>query len=111
MTPAAAIIIGATWYLGVWLGHDQTRTEIGEWQSPPVWLRKIVRLRAGPLYPAALAMQAWAVAMVMLGLATMFGWVPRTISADVLVAALYMIGPIGVFWFGLVVVDFVRRRR
>ncbi|HET6701409.1 MAG TPA: hypothetical protein VFH14_06390, partial [Gemmatimonadaceae bacterium] len=56
----SVMLIGVGFYIVVWLRHDQGRTAIGEWRTPPRAVRRIFRLGAGPLHLASLAIQVWA---------------------------------------------------
>jgi hypothetical protein len=109
MTPLFAILIGLAWYLAVWLRHDATRTPMGVWRNPPHTIRRFLRLGAGPVYLAGIALESWGLAMVIIGLAAQIGVIDHSVSPDVMLAAMLWLGPVAALWLGLALAGLVRR--
>jgi hypothetical protein len=95
-----AILLGVVFYVGAWIFHDDgLNTRVGTWRTPPEILRRLVRRGRGPIHAANLALQVWAVVMVVAGVSA--NSLDPVSRATILQAAFLGIALVAILWGAL----------
>jgi hypothetical protein len=91
----AAIALGVVSYFLGWVRHDALGTTVGTWSGAAPGVRRVFRVDGGPLFAATLALQVWALLMVIGGVAVATNagtdnrWLGSLMIGIVIVAALW----------------------
>lgn len=109
MTPAASLVIGVLGFLLAWAWHNSGRVGDAVWSTPPNWLRRLLRLRMGPLYPSTIAFEVWSLLMVVSGAVAIVVDLNAPTERLLLNGSFYLIVVVGLLWGALALRAFVRR--
>jgi hypothetical protein len=94
-----------------WLWHDSGRVGDVIWSEVPTQFRRLLRFRAGPVYPSAVAVEFWAGLMVIGGItAQLVDLEPQT-RRTLVEGPFYVLLVVAAIWAGLAAMTLTRWRR
>jgi hypothetical protein len=110
LQPAALIVMGIVSYFMVWLWHDSGRVGNVAWTRVPTRLRQFLRFRPGPVYLSAVAVQLWALLMLVAALVAQVFALDTALRRVVLEGPFYLIIAVVALWAALAGLATQRRR-